>query len=169
VIRTRAAGRAGIALADQLVASLTNFSLTVLVARAVAPRQFGIFALIMATYVLVAYVGRGLVSEPLITRFSAASPDEWRSAVRTTTATTLVFGSTLALVGLVVTAALPHEVQLTMLVFSSSLRVLRGGPAGASAPQRLLMARHSDADPRLCSWRDQWILRVGDAYLGCDG
>ncbi len=106
-------------LADQVLASLTNFGLTVLVARSVAPRQFGIFSIIMAAYLLAAFVARGMTSEPLVTRYSAAALPDWVQAVRASTAATGLVGLLLAAIvaglGLLLPAG-PRAVSLALAV-----------------------------------------------------
>lgn len=80
-------------LGDQVLSSLTNFTLGLLVARVVSPRDFGAFALAYAVYILSLGASRALAGEPLIVRFSASSPEEWRAAVRGATSVAVTLGA----------------------------------------------------------------------------
>ncbi len=66
--------RGGWGIADQALSSLTNFALTVLVARSVTESEFGAFAIAVLVYLTVLGIVRGLLAEPLAVRFSAAPP-----------------------------------------------------------------------------------------------
>lgn len=68
-------------LGDQVLASATNFALTVFAARTLSPHDFGAFAIIFALYVLCSGVIRGFVSEPLVVRFSSAPLPQQQRAV----------------------------------------------------------------------------------------
>ncbi len=70
--------RSLVGVSDQLVYSLTNFALTVMVARSVSASQFGSYALIAATYLLGVAIIRGLTSEALVIRYSARDRSAWR-------------------------------------------------------------------------------------------
>ena len=83
----------GWGLADQILSSLTNFLLGLLLARAVGPREFGAFGLAYATYTLALGASRALASEPLVVRFSAGSNDQWRTAVAGAAGTSIVLGA----------------------------------------------------------------------------
>lgn len=77
--------RAATGMADQGLYSATNFALTVLVARSTTPHDFGSFAIVLATYMIVVAVTRGLTSETLIVRYSVRSAGptargQWRVA-----------------------------------------------------------------------------------------
>jgi O-antigen/teichoic acid export membrane protein len=75
-------GRAyGWGLADQALSSLTNFLLGILVARSLSPASFGIFSIAFATYIFALGVSRALSIEPLVIRYSTATPSSWRRAV----------------------------------------------------------------------------------------
>lgn len=64
--------RASIGALDQVAYSLTNFLVTVLVARHVSGSQFGAFAVLYSTTLIGIAVNRGIAAEPLVIRFSAA-------------------------------------------------------------------------------------------------
>lgn len=96
-------------LCDQLISSLTNVGLTIMVARTVNAQEFGTFTLLMATYLVCITVIRGLTSEPLLVRFSAVEAPALRKAVGQSAGATLV-------VGLVVAGLLAVVVLATGLV-----------------------------------------------------
>jgi O-antigen/teichoic acid export membrane protein len=93
-------------LADQAVSSLTNFTVVILVARSVEPREFGIFSLAYVTYSFALNVSRGLATDPMVVRYSGVSSASWRAAVRkstgTATAVGCVIGACCVFVGLAV-------------------------------------------------------------------
>jgi O-antigen/teichoic acid export membrane protein len=105
-------------LADQVLASATNFGLMLIVARSVPADQFGTFALVMATYTLVAYIGRGMSSDPLTTRFSSVPREEWANGVRGSTSAVLVFGLAAAGLVLLVSRLLPSPVGDAVAAFA---------------------------------------------------
>ena len=80
--RVRAAGRVGWGLADQALSSLTNFAVSLLVARQVGIQQLGVFSLVFTTYLLALGVSRSLNTDPLLVRYSGR-PDAWREGTAT--------------------------------------------------------------------------------------
>lgn len=79
------ARRAGWSTADQVISSLSNFALSVVVARQVSTREFGAFALSFALYGYLVTVSRLLVSQPLAVRFSNAEPTDFARAAQQST------------------------------------------------------------------------------------
>jgi O-antigen/teichoic acid export membrane protein len=84
--------RFGWGVADQAVCSLTNFLLSVYVARTLGARQFGAFSLAYVTYGFAINASRGLSFEPLLIRFSNTKMAVWRRAASGCTGTALVVG-----------------------------------------------------------------------------
>lgn len=101
------AGRLGWGLADQAVSSLTNFAVTLAVARTLTPVEFGAFSLAYVTYAFALNASRGLATDPLMVRFNHAEGDVRRAAVAGSTATALTIGLVLAAVVGVVGVLLP--------------------------------------------------------------
>lgn len=66
------ARRTGWGLGDQALSSLTNFALSVAVARVVTADAFGAFGLAITVYTLCIGLVRALTSEPLLVRYSTA-------------------------------------------------------------------------------------------------
>ncbi len=91
--RRAAVGRLGWGVADQGVSSLGNFIFGILVVRALTPDDFGAFALALVTYGVVLNASRGLATDPLVVRFSHATPEQWRRAVSASTGTAIGVGA----------------------------------------------------------------------------
>jgi len=100
----------GWGLADQGLSSVTNFALGVLVARSLAPPEFGAFAIAFSVYTIALGVARALTGEPMVVRFSAASSEDSKIAAGAVTGTSILVGIVAGLVciasGIVVRGAL---------------------------------------------------------------
>ena len=94
--------RAGWGLADQMVSSLTNAGLSIMIARAVDADSFGAFGVAFAVFSFTLGASRAIVSDPLVIRYSSADAGALRAAVSRATGLVLVFG---AAVGAAVFAA----------------------------------------------------------------
>src|ERR1700689_508475 len=79
-------------IADQGMSSLTNFLLSISVARTLGAAQFGAFSLAYPTYGLAINASRGLSIEPLLIRFSGTIPRAWKRATARCTGTALLVG-----------------------------------------------------------------------------
>lgn len=89
--------RAGWGVADQVLSSLTNFGLSVVVARAVGTVGFGSFTLIFTAFTTALGISRAATSEPLMVHFSATPPGRWRVGTARATGASLVIGVLLGL------------------------------------------------------------------------
>ena len=67
-------------IADQAMSSLTNFLLSIYVARTLGAAQFGAFSLAYVTYGFAINASRGLSIDPLLIRFSGTVLPTWRRA-----------------------------------------------------------------------------------------
>jgi O-antigen/teichoic acid export membrane protein len=86
--RLRQAGRRlGWGVADQAISSLTNFAVTLYIARSLGATQFGAFSLAYVTYSFILNASRGLATDPLVVRFTGADLPTWRRAVASSTGT----------------------------------------------------------------------------------
>jgi len=74
------------------VSSLTNFAVSLYVARTLGAVQFGAFSLAYVTYSFVLNASRGLATDPLLVRFSGARRPAWRRAVGSCAGTALAVG-----------------------------------------------------------------------------
>ncbi len=85
--------RVGWGLADQALSSLTNFALVAIVAHESSPREFGLFALVFATYSIALGCCRAVCSEPLVVRYSDVFAHSWESSVALATGAAVAVGS----------------------------------------------------------------------------
>jgi O-antigen/teichoic acid export membrane protein len=69
-LRSHAVRRIGWGVADQAVSSLTNFAVSIYVARTLGAEKFGAFSLAYVTYAFALNASRGLGTDPLMVRFS---------------------------------------------------------------------------------------------------
>ena len=99
--------RLGWGVADQAVSSLTNFAVSIYVARTLGAVQFGAFSLAYVTYAFALNASRGLATDPLMVRFSGADVPTWRRAVASCTGTAALVGLVTG-AGVLLTAALLH-------------------------------------------------------------
>jgi O-antigen/teichoic acid export membrane protein len=85
-------GRLSWGLADQAVSSLTNFAVGAVVAKCLGAAGFGVFTVAWVTYGVIINLSRGLATDPLVVRFSAAPEADWRVAVGRSTGSALAIG-----------------------------------------------------------------------------
>jgi len=104
-----------------MVSSLTNVALTIMVARSVSAAEFGTFSLLLAMYLVCVTVVRGLTSEPLLVRFSAAERTTLRRAVSQSSGATVVAALLLVLVLTAVVLATGLVPKLPALIFLATL------------------------------------------------
>lgn len=88
----QAARRLGWGVADQGVSSLTNFALSIYIARTLGAVQFGAFSLAYVTYGFALNVSRGLATDPLMVRFSGTDLPAWRRAAADCAGTAVAVG-----------------------------------------------------------------------------
>ena len=74
------------------MSTLTNFLLSIFVARTLGAAQFGAFSLAYVTYGFAVNASRGLSIEPLLIRFSGTDLPTWRRATAGCTGTALMVG-----------------------------------------------------------------------------
>lgn len=116
--------RFGWGLGDQMLSSATNFMLGALVARAVSPRDFGVFSLVYATFTLSLGVCRAVVGDPLVVRFSSVPDDRWREGVRIAAGTALTIGSVVGLGCITAAMLLGPSLRITFVILGISLPAL---------------------------------------------
>jgi O-antigen/teichoic acid export membrane protein len=139
------ARRASWSITDQVLSSLSNFALSVLVARQVSADQYGAFALAFTLYGYLVTVSRLLVSQPLAIRFSGAEPTDFVQAARQSTGAALLVGllpaAGMALTGLLVSSTVAETLVVTAAVLPGLLLqdswrtvfIASGRPAAAAA------------------------------------
>jgi polysaccharide pyruvyl transferase WcaK-like protein/O-antigen/teichoic acid export membrane protein len=109
------ARRLGWGVADQAVSSLTNFAMTLYVARTLGAVPFGAFSLAYVTYSFALNASRGLATDPLMVRFSGPRTTAWQQAVASSSATALAAGLASGAVVLATTAALAGTTRAAFL------------------------------------------------------
>ncbi len=85
---------------------MTNFAVSIYVVRTLGAVQFGAFSLAYVTYSFALTASRGLATDPLLVRFSAADLRTWRRAVANCTGTATSAGLASGACVLVAAAAL---------------------------------------------------------------
>ena len=78
---------------DQVLSSVTNFAILVLVARSVGPAELGVFAIFTAGYATVTFINESLVSEPFVVRHTAVAVATWRTRLSEASACAIVLGA----------------------------------------------------------------------------
>lgn len=84
--------RAGWNLGEQIISSLTNSILSILVAKSVSPESFGGFAIAFTVFALVIGGSRAISTSPLNIRFADVTPEESRRAAAAAAGNALVLG-----------------------------------------------------------------------------
>lgn len=100
--RPRSVRRAGLAVADQAVSSLGNIVLTLIVAHALAPAEFGAYALVVATYQIATTLGQALVGEPLLVLAGRTDRRDVRGALALSTLLGVASGLVLVVAWLII-------------------------------------------------------------------
>lgn len=121
---SQAFGRVTWGLVDQAMSSVTNFAMSIYVARTLGAEQFGAFSLAYLTYSFVINASRGLATDPLLVRFSGTDVPTWRRAVASCTGTAVVVGGLGGLCVLAAGALLRGTTQLSFLALGVTLPAL---------------------------------------------
>jgi O-antigen/teichoic acid export membrane protein len=108
-------------IADQAVSSITNFAVSIYVARSLGDVQFGAFSLAYVTYPFVLNASRGLATDPLMVRFSAVSQSVWRRVTADCTGTAAAVGLVSGTLVLAVTLLLHGYARLAFFGLGISL------------------------------------------------
>jgi O-antigen/teichoic acid export membrane protein len=115
------ARRLGWGVSDQAVSSLSNFALSLIVARSLGAERFGAFSLAYITYSVILNASRGLSTDPLLVRFSGPESRLWRRAVASATATAAVVGVVTGVACVGVGLLLPSSVRGAFLALGVGL------------------------------------------------
>lgn len=108
-------------IADQAMATLTNFALSIYVARTLGAAQFGAFTLAYVTYGFAINASRGLSIEPLLVRFSGTGLPSWKRAAASCTGTALLVGLATGTCALVTGALVGGTTGLAFLALGLTL------------------------------------------------
>jgi O-antigen/teichoic acid export membrane protein len=120
VIR-QATGRLTWGFADQVISSLTNFAVSIYIARELGAVRFGAFSLAYATYAFALNGSRGLSTDPLMVRFSGTDVGTWRREVANCTGSALVVGMVTGACVLAVAAVLSGTTSAAFLALGLTL------------------------------------------------
>ena len=104
--------------------SLTNFLLSIYVARTLGAAQFGAFSLAYVTYGFAINASRGLSIEPLLVRFSGTDVRTWRRAAAGSTGTALLVGLATGACALAAGSLIGGTTGLAFLALGLTLPVL---------------------------------------------
>ena len=115
------ARRLGWGVADQAVSTLTNFAVSIYVARSLGAVQFGAFSVAFVTYAFVLNASRGLATSPLVIRFSGADHQTWRRATASCTGTAAVVGLAAGACVLTAAAFLDGTIRAALLALGLTL------------------------------------------------
>ena len=122
--RREAATDAAWGIGDQAFSSLTNFLLSIVVARNVSTEEFGTFTLAFATYTIVLTISRALTSEPLTVRYSTAAKDHWEAATAAATGAAVAVGAIVGVVVAVIGVAVGGSLGVALMVLGASFPAL---------------------------------------------
>jgi hypothetical protein len=115
------AGRVSWGLADQGLSSLTNFGLSLVVARHVGTRELGAFSLVFTTYLMALGISRSLCSDPMMVRYSAAGERAWREGAPQATGAALGLGAAAGLGCVLLGVAVGGPIGTTFAVLGITL------------------------------------------------
>jgi O-antigen/teichoic acid export membrane protein len=117
----QAGGRLSWGIADQGMSSLTNFAVSIYIARTLGAVDFGAFSLSYVTYGFALQASRGLTTDPLLVRFSGTDIPTWRRAVATCTGAAALTGLALGALLLAAAALLGGPARLAFLALGLTL------------------------------------------------
>ena len=103
------------------MSSLTNFAVSIYIARTLGAVQFGAFAFAYVTYGFALNASRGLATDPLLVRFSGTDLPTWRRAVAKCTGTATIVGLAAGACVLVAAALLSGTARLAFLALGLTL------------------------------------------------
>jgi O-antigen/teichoic acid export membrane protein len=106
------------------MSSITNFAVSIYIARSVGAADYGAFALAYVTYAFVLSASRGLATDPLLVRYSGANLANWRPAVARCTGTAAMVGVVSGVLVLLAAALLDHTARVAFLALGLTLPAL---------------------------------------------
>ncbi len=118
VVEARNGRRAAWTFFDQALSSLTNAALAILVASKVSAGEFGAFTLALITFSFVTGVGRGLISDPFVVRFSDADQRAHRAASARAAGAGVSFGLASSLICAAAGIVLRGDPQVSTALFA---------------------------------------------------
>lgn len=115
---------AGWGVLDQIVSSGANFAFIVLVARTLAPAEFGSVSLAFEAYLLTVVSARGVAGDTLIARFSGREPLEVGAAIRAASGAPVVIGGLVAVALTGLALLVGDHLRGTLVVLAAVLPLL---------------------------------------------
>jgi O-antigen/teichoic acid export membrane protein len=106
------------------MSSLTNFAVSIYIARTLGAVEFGAFSLAYVTYGFALQASRGLSTDPLLVRFSGTDVPTWRRAVAACSGAAILTGLATGICALVAAALLGGPARLAFLALGLTLPVL---------------------------------------------
>lgn len=106
----RAWGAASLAVMDQGISSATNVGVSLVAARYLGARSFGIFSAAFLLYVVALGMARALTTEPFAVRYAASPLAVRNTAATAALGTAVALGAVSASALLLLSRALPHDV-----------------------------------------------------------
>jgi O-antigen/teichoic acid export membrane protein len=107
--------------ADQALSSLTNAALAIVVGRSTSPTEFGAFSLALVTFAFAVGLGRSMIGDPFVVRFTESDAATRRWATAQATGAAIVFGlltgAICAIAGLILTG----QARLALFALALSL------------------------------------------------
>lgn len=119
--RRRLGGTAAWTLIDQAISSLTNVALSIVVARAVSPTEFGGFSVAFIAFTFTIGLLRAIVCEPYVITISSLSPRQRRRAASDATGSAIALGAVGSLVCLAAAPLLSEEAAASLLGLALTL------------------------------------------------
>jgi O-antigen/teichoic acid export membrane protein len=118
---SKALRRLGWGIADQAVSTLTNFSVSVYIARSLGAVEFGAFSVAYVTYAFALNASRGLATSPLVIRFSGTDHKTWRPAASSCVSTATIVGLVAGICALGVTPFLSGPIRPAIFALGVTL------------------------------------------------
>ena len=106
---------------DQALSSLTNAALAIIVGRSTSPSEFGAFSLALVTFSFAVGLGRGMIGDPYVVRFTETDNQTRRWATGLATGAAIVFGLLTGLICAVAGLCLGGQARMAMLALAISL------------------------------------------------
>ncbi len=118
------ARRLGWGVTDQAISSMSNFAVSLVVARELGAHVLGGFTLAFVSYTVVLNASRGISTDPLLVRFSGQPTAAWRRAVAASTAVAMAAGALGGLICVVVGLLLPSSLGTGFVVLGLGMPLL---------------------------------------------
>jgi O-antigen/teichoic acid export membrane protein len=113
--------RLGWGVADQGMSSVTNFAVSLYIARSLGATKYGAFALAYVTYSFALNASRGLATDPLLVRYSGTDMPTWRRAVASCTGTATMVGVIAGLCLLAISPLLSGTARMAFLALGLTM------------------------------------------------